>query len=307
MLRWRAIGHSVHLPIRTQVFAKEERWLELVHRIGCHLSVADGYLSMGETALAIGADTMQFFTRNPRGSRAKAIDREDVRRFLAFCDEHGIGDLLAHAPYTLNPCSANPDTRQFALETMREDLQRLELLPHSMYNFHPGCHTGQGVQTGIEQIASLLNTILQEVQTTTVLLETMAGKGSEIGGRFEELKAILERVERPEHMGVCIDTCHVHDAGYDIVHDLDGVLEEFDRVVGLRYLKAIHCNDSLNPLGSRKDRHARLGEGRIGLEAFRALVCHPALQGLPIELETPNDLAGYAAEIRLLRTMETDK
>ena len=304
MLRWRAIGHSVHLPIRTQVFAKEERWLELVHRIGCHLSVADGYLSMGETALAIGADTMQFFTRNPRGSRAKAIDREDVRRFLVFCDEHGIGDLLAHAPYTLNPCSANPDTRQFALETMREDLQRLELLPHSMYNFHPGCHTGQGVQTGIEQIASLLNTILQEVQTTTVLLETMAGKGSEVGSRFEELAAIIDKVELKEKMGVCLDTCHVSDAGYDIIGDPEGVLDEFDRIIGLNRLKAIHVNDSLNPKGAHKDRHACIGEGQIGLEAIVKFINNPRLKGLPMILETPQaDLEGYGNEIKMLREM----
>lgn len=270
--------------------------------IGCHLSAAKGYYAMGKTALSIGADTFQFFTRNPRGSRAKPLDPEDARKLNDLAAENRFAVLLAHAPYTINPCSASAETRTFALETMRDDLQRLEATPHNLYNFHPGSHVGQGVETGIAQISDTLNQILLPEQTTTVLLETMAGKGSEVGSRFEELREILDRVALSSHMGVCLDTCHVFDAGYDIVNDLDGVLAEFDRVIGLERLKAIHTNDSLNPLGAHKDRHAKLGEGHLGLETFRRVAAHPALAGLPLILETPNDDEGWAKEIAFLRS-----
>ena len=272
-------------------------------RAGCHLSVSKGFYHMGKEALSIGADTMQFFTRNPRGSKAKETDEKDVQKFLTFCKENNIGNLLAHAPYTLNPCSANPDTRQFALETMQDDLRRLSLLPGCMYNFHPGSHTGQGADVGIEQISALLNKIMTEEQTTVILLETMAGKGSEVGRSFDELAQIIERVEIKSKIGVCLDTCHVHDAGYDIVNDIDGVAEEFDRVIGLDYLKAVHINDSMNPLGSHKDRHAKIGEGYIGVDAFRAIINHPAFCDLPFYLETPNELDGYRKEIELIRNL----
>ena len=269
--------------------------------IGCHLSSGKGYLHMGQEAVAIGANTFQFFTRNPRGGSAKAIDEKDVAAYLAFAEENGIGVILAHAPYTLNGCSADPAIRDFATRTMRDDLQRMEYTPGNLYNFHPGSHVKQGVEVGIEQIAAMLNDILWPEMRTTVLLETMAGKGSEVGGRFEELRAILDRVELSEHMGVCLDTCHVHDAGYDIMNNLDGVLEEFDRVIGLERLKAIHVNDSKNPIGARKDRHEKLGEGCIGLEALTRVVNHPALRELPFLLETPNELEGYAREIAVLK------
>lgn len=269
--------------------------------IGCHLSALKGYYAMGKTALSIGADTFQFFTRNPRGSRAKTLDTADAEKLNVLAAENKFAILLAHAPYTINPCSASEDTRTFARETMQDDLARLEATPHNLYNFHPGSHTGQGVETGIEQIAETLNAILQPDQTTTVLLETMAGKGSEVGSRFEELRAILDRVALQSHMGVCLDTCHVFDAGYDIVHDLDGVLSEFDRVIGLERLKAIHINDSIYGLSSHKDRHAKIGEGKIGVEAFERIINHPALRHLPFYLETPNELPGYKAEIELLR------
>lgn len=270
--------------------------------IGCHLSSAKGFYHMGKEAVSIGANTFQFFTRNPRGSRAKAVDEQDVERFLAYAKEQGIRRILAHAPYTLNACSADPHVREFALQTMEDDLKRMEYVPGNCYNFHPGSHVGQGVETGICQIAETLNRILKPEQRTTVLLETMAGKGSEVGSRFQELAAILERVERKEKMGVCLDTCHVYDAGYDIVRDLDGVLEEFDRVIGLERLKAIHVNDSKNPFASHKDRHEKIGQGTLGLETFRRLVTHPRLQGIPFYLETPNELEGYGEEIRLLRS-----
>ncbi len=273
--------------------------------LGCHLSPSAGLRAMGETALSINATTFQFFTRNPRGSKAKAIDPEDAAALCVLMAEHSFGPVVAHAPYTINPCSKDERTREFALQTMADDLVRMEHFPHNYYNFHPGSHTGQGTETGIVLIAETLNTILHPEQTTTVLLETMAGKGSEVGGRFEELRAILDRVELGDHMGVCLDTCHVHDAGYDIVHDLDGVLTEFDRVIGLERLKAIHINDSLNPLGARKDRHARIGEGYIGTATFAHIINHPALQHLPFVLETPNELDGYAAEIALLRELRT--
>ena len=269
--------------------------------IGCHLSSSDGFLAMGKTALSIGADTFQFFTRNPRGSRAKAIDPADAEALRELMAREGFAKVIAHAPYTLNPCSASEDTRTFARETMADDLRRMEFLPGQYYNFHPGSHVGQGVETGIALIADTLNAILTPDQTTTVLLETMAGKGSEVGGRFEELRAILDRVELSDKMGVCLDTCHVSDGGYNIIGDLDGVLAEFDRVIGLDRLKTVHLNDSKNPRGARKDRHEKIGQGEIGLEALTWVVRHPALRDLPFCLETPNELPGYAAEIALLR------
>lgn len=270
-------------------------------RVGCHLSSAGGFLKMGKTAAKIGANTFQFFTRNPRGSRAREIDPEDVRKYLEFAGEHGIGQLLAHAPYTLNAASSDEHVREFARETMADDLKRMEYLPGSMYNFHPGSHTGQGAETGIKKIAEILNEILRPEQSTRVLLETMAGKGSEVGRSFEELRAILDRVELQEHMGVCLDTCHVFDGGYDIVEDLDGVLEEFDAVIGLDRLCAVHMNDSKNPLGSHKDRHEKLGMGQIGEEALARFLNHPKIKGLPVYLETPNELEGYAKEIAFLK------
>lgn len=270
-------------------------------KIGCHLSSSKGYLAMGKEAAKIGANTFQFFTRNPRGGKAKPLDLEDVAAYNAFSKEHGLFPILAHAPYTLNACSADEGLRTFARETMADDLARLENIPRSMYNFHPGSHVKQGAETGIALIAEHLNAILTPEIHTTVLLETMAGKGSEVGRTFEELRAILDRVELSEKMGVCLDTCHVSDGGYDIVADLDGVLEEFDRVIGLGRLKAIHLNDSMNPLGSHKDRHQKLGEGTLGLEALERIVNHPALRDLPFYLETPNDLAGYAREIAMMK------
>ena len=271
--------------------------------IGCHLSSSKGFLAMGKEAVRLGADTFQYFTRNPRGSKAKAIDPQDVARYLAFAQEQGFAPVVAHAPYTLNACSAEEKTREFARQTLADDLQRMEYTPGGLYNFHPGSHVGQGAEEGIRLIAQALNEVLTPDMTTTVLLETMAGKGTEVGRSFEELRAILDQVELREKMGVCLDTCHVHDAGYDIVHDLDGVLAEFDRVIGLEHLKAIHLNDSMNPAGSRKDRHKKIGEGTIGLDAFAEIINHPALRGLPFVLETPNDSDGYAAEIRLLRSL----
>ena len=269
--------------------------------IGCHLSVAKGFMAMGRDALAINANTFQFFSRNPRGSKAKDINRADIAAFLEFAAEHRFTTLLAHAPYTLNPCSADQKTRDFALETMRDDLARMEFLPGNLYNFHPGSHVGQGEDVGIRLIVTQLNIILTPQQTTTVLLETMAGKGSEIGGSFQELRRILDGVVLQEKVGVCLDTCHVHDAGYDIVNDLDGVLAEFEATIGLDRLRAIHVNDSMNPRGSRKDRHARIGHGHIGLEAISRIINHPRLRHLPFLLETPNELQGYAEEIALLR------
>ena len=269
--------------------------------IGCHLSMAKGYAAMARDATSIGANTFQFFTRNPRGGKAKAIDSADMAAFRAYAAEHGIVRMLAHAPYTLNPASDKPQTCEFALMALRDDLARMEETPGQLYNMHPGSHVGQGAQAGIEKIAGTLNEALRPNQTTTLLLETMAGKGSEIGGRFEELAAIIERVELTDHVGVCLDTCHVWDAGYDIADSLDDVLGEFDRIVGLDRLRAVHLNDSLNPCGARKDRHARIGEGRIGLAALAAVVNHPVLRDLPFYLETPQDsLEGYAREIALL-------
>ena len=269
--------------------------------IGCHLSSSKGFAAMGRQALEVGADTFQFFTRNPRGSRAKDIDPADAAALVSLLKEHRFAPIVAHAPYTLNLCGKEAQNRVFARETMADDLRRMEFVPGQYYNFHPGSHVGQGTEAGISLIAEGLNAILTPEQTTTVLLETMAGKGSEVGGRFEELREILDRVELGEKMGVCLDTCHVSDGGYDIIGDLDGVLTEFDRVIGLHRLKAIHLNDSKNPIGARKDRHACIGEGEIGLEALTRVVRHPALQGLPFCLETPNELPGYAKEIALMR------
>lgn len=270
-------------------------------RIGCHLSSSKGYESMAKDAIAIDANTFQFFTRNPRGGNAKAINEKDVERFLTTAKEKDITPLLAHAPYTLNACSADPKLRDFAKRTMADDFARMEYTPGNMYNFHPGCHVKQGVKTGIEYISQMLNEILSPDQTTTVLLETMAGKGSEIGGCFEELKQILDLVDLSDHMGVCLDTCHVWDGGYDIVNHLDDVLNEFDRIIGINRLKAIHLNDSQNPLGAHKDRHAKLGEGYIGIDTFKRIVTHPILGKLPFYMETPNDLDGYAREIHMMR------
>lgn len=272
-------------------------------RIGCHLSSAKGYLAMGREAVGIGANTFQFFTRNPRGGKAKELDLADVGEYLAFAGEHGLAQILAHAPYTLNACSKDEGLRQFAYETMCDDLSRLSHIPGSMYNFHPGSHVGQGTEVGISYIADMLNRINEQEFSTVILLETMAGKGSEIGRNFEELRAVIDKVEDAERLGVCLDTCHVFDGGYDIVGDLDGVLDEFDRVIGLERLKAVHINDSKNPLGSHKDRHEKIGEGQIGLNAFAEIVTHPRLRHLPFYLETPNDLDGYQGEIELLREM----
>ena len=269
--------------------------------IGCHLSSSKGFLHMGKEAVELGANTFQFFTRNPRGSKAKDVDPADVSAFLEFAQIHGIDRILAHAPYTLNPASKDPHVREFALQIMEDDLKRMEYVPGNCYNFHPGSHVGQGSETGIRLITELLNTILKPEQTTTVLLETMSGKGTEIGRNFEEIRRILDMVELSDHMGVCLDTCHVHDGGYDIIHDLDHVLEEFDRIIGLDRLKAIHMNDSKNPVNSHKDRHEKIGEGYIGIDALTAIICHEKLQGIPIYLETPNELPGYAKEIALLK------
>lgn len=269
--------------------------------IGCHLSVSKGYTHMAGEALAIGGDTFQFFTRNPRGGRAKAMDEEDVASFLKISRENKFVQIMAHAPYTLNPCSADERTKEFAHEVMADDLLRMEYTPCNYYNFHPGSHVGQGVEAGIELTSSLLNRILKPEQTTIVLLETMAGKGSEIGGTFGELRQIIDRVELKDKLGVCLDTCHVHDAGYDIVNDLDGVLAEFDRIIGLDRLHAVHLNDSKNPLESHKDRHEKIGQGTLGLTAITKIINHSRLRHLPFFLETPNELDGYAEEIRLLR------
>lgn len=272
-------------------------------KIGCHLSTSNGFLGMGRDALEIGANTFQFFTRNPRGGQAKAWSQADIDAFQALARGNGFGQLLAHAPYTMNPCSADENTRRFALEAMQDDLQRMARIPGHLYNFHPGSHVGQGEDAGIAMIVEQLNRVLTPELETTVLLETMAGKGSEVGRTFEELRRILDGVVLQEKMGVCLDTCHINDAGYDIVNDLDGVLETFDHVVGLYRLKAIHLNDSMNPLGARKDRHACIGKGHLGLEAITRIINHPALRDIPFFLETPNELPGYAEEIALLRSL----
>ena len=270
-------------------------------RIGCHLSSSKGFLAMGKDAVKINANTFQFFTRNPRGGKAKPLDLEDMEQYIAFAKEHNIAHILAHAPYTLNACAKEEGLRIFAKETMADDLERLSHLPESMYNFHPGSHVQQGADLGIEYIAQMLNEIIRPEQKTIVLLETMAGKGSEVGRSFEELRKILDKVELQDKMGVCLDTCHVYDAGYDIVNHLDDVLEEFDNVIGLERLKAVHLNDSKNPFASHKDRHEKIGEGSIGLEAMVRIINHPSLRNLPFFLETPNELEGYGAEIEVLR------
>ena len=270
--------------------------------IGNHLSSAKGYEAMGKQAVRLGGETFAFFTRNPRGGKAKEIKPEDVEKFLEIAKEQHFGKIVAHAPYTMNACAAKEDIRELAHTMFTDDLKRMEYTPGNYYNFHPGSHVGQGTETGITLIAELLNQVLYPEQTTTVLLETMAGKGSEVGRNFEELQAIIERVDLKEKIGVCLDTCHVWDAGYDIVEHLDEVLKEFDRIIGLERLTAIHLNDSMNPLGSHKDRHARLGEGQIGSEALQRIVCHEKLQGLPFILETPNDDEGYAAEIAIVKS-----
>ena len=270
-------------------------------KIGCHLSASKGYAHMAQEILSLGGNTFQFFTRNPRGGAAKEINPADIEEFHRFAEQNGISGILAHAPYTLNACSADASVRDFAFRTMTDDLLRMEYTPGNLYNFHPGSHVGQGTETGIEQIAELLNRVLKPEQTTVVLLETMAGKGSEIGSRFEELREIIDRTKLQDKLGVCLDTCHVYDAGYDIVNDLDGVLTEFDRVIGLERLKALHLNDSKNPCGARKDRHEKIGQGHLGTGCFAAIVREPRLNNLPMILETPNDLDGYANEVALLR------
>ena len=269
--------------------------------IGNHTSSSKGYAAMGRQIVKNGGNTFAFFTRNPRGGNAKAIDPADVAKFQEIAREHEFGKIVAHAPYTLNACAAKENLRDFARNTFSDDLKRMEATPGNYYNFHPGSHVGQGIEVGIQKIAEVLNAVLTEEQTTTVLLETMAGKGSEVGSHFEELRAIMDLVEKRDKLGICLDTCHVWDGGYDIVNNLDGVLTEFDRIIGIDHLKAIHLNDSLNPLGSHKDRHARIGEGQIGLDALVRVIRHPALEGKPFILETPNDDEGWTREIALLR------
>lgn len=272
-------------------------------RIGCHLSSAKGYAAMAETAHSIRANTFAFFTRNPRGGKAKDIDPADIELFHEKCQCYGIDTIVAHGSYTVNPCSSKAQVREFAFQALQQDLERMEYTPNQLFNMHPGSHVGQGIDTGIEQIIEVLNTVLKPDQTTTVLLETMAGKGSEVGSCFEEIARIIEGVSLDDHVGVCLDTCHVWDAGYDIKDNLDAVIEEFDKVIGLSRLRALHINDSLNNCGSHKDRHAKIGQGTIGLDALRSVVHHPTLKGLPCILETPNDLSGYQAEISLLRAI----
>lgn len=275
-------------------------------RIGCHLSSSKGFLAMGKEAVNIGANTFQFFTRNPRGGKAKAVDLDDIAEYLAFAEENGIADILAHAPYTLNACAKDQGLREFAFNTMQDDLRRLEHIPGAMYNFHPGSHVSQGAEKAIALIADHLNRLFEEEFSATVLLETMAGKGSEMGRSFEELGAIIERVEKKDKIGVCLDTCHIFDGGYDIVNDLDGVLKEFDNSIGLEKLKAVHLNDSKNSLGCHKDRHEKLGEGSIGLAAMENVINDKRLKHLPFYLETPNELPGYKEEISILKGLYRD-
>lgn len=272
-------------------------------KIGCHLSTAKGYEAMGLDALKIGANTFQFFTRNPRGGKAKDIDIEDIEKLRKIMEENNFGKILAHAPYTLNPCSAEEKTRDFAFQVMREDLNRMEYLPNNLYNFHPGSHVKQGVEKGIDMIAEVLNEILLPDQTTIFLLETMAGKGTEIGRTFEEIYEILSKVKLENKMGVCLDTCHIYDAGYDIVNNLDDVLDKFDKIIGLNKLYAVHLNDSKNPFESHKDRHELIGKGSIGIETFRNIINHQKLKHLPFFLETPNDLSGHGEEIKMLKEL----
>lgn len=269
--------------------------------IGNHISSSKGYRAMGNQAIKLGATTFAFFTRNPRGGKAKALDEKDIEAFLKIAGEQKFGPIVAHAPYTLNACASKEDLRIFARETMEDDLRRMEYIPGNYYNFHPGSHVGQGAELGIEKIAEVLNDVLKPEQNTIVLLETMSGKGTEVGRTFEEIRAILDRVDLSDKMGVCLDTCHVWDGGYDIVKDLDGVIREFDDVIGLEKLRAIHINDSMNPLGAHKDRHAKIGEGHIGFDTFSRIVNHPSLKHLPFILETPNDDEGWAGEIARLK------
>ncbi|MBR6409257.1 MAG: deoxyribonuclease IV [Alphaproteobacteria bacterium] len=269
--------------------------------IGAHLSISKGFGGIAQDALKIGADTFQFFTRNPQGGKAKDINEADVQKFLKVSKENSFQKFVAHAPYTLNPCSDKPETREFAHLVFEDDLRRMEYVKGNYYNFHPGSHVGQGIEIGVEMISALLNEVLSENQSTIVLLETMSGKGSEVGSKFEELKEIIDRVNLKEKMGVCLDTCHVYSAGYDIVHDLDGVLENFDQTIGLDRLKAVHLNDSKMPFASNKDRHEQIGKGTIGFEAIVRFINHPRLKHLPFVLETPNDLEGWATEIKALR------
>lgn len=274
--------------------------------IGCHLSASKGYAHMAKEAVSIGANTFQFFTRNPRGGTAKEISEKDIVEFYNVANGNNFCTILAHAPYTINICSANSDTRRFGIDTMIDDLKRMEYTPNNLYNFHPGSHVNQGAEVGIQLIIEALDEILTPEQNTIVLLETMAGKGSEIGRSFEEIKQIIDGVKLSDKLGVCMDTCHIYDAGYDIVNDLDGVLNEFDRVIGLERLKAIHLNDSKNPFASHKDRHEKIGEGSIGLETFERIINHPKLKYLPFFLETPNEIDGYAKEIKILREKYVD-
>ena len=269
--------------------------------IGCHLTSSKGYLEMAKNAVSINANTFQFFTRNPRGGAAKPIDENDIKKFLEYSKEHGIEKILAHAPYTLNACAADPGIREFAKNTMADDIRRMEYTPGQMYNFHPGSHVKQGADVGIELIAKQLNEVMYPEMTTIILLETMSGKGSEVGRNFEEIRAIIDRTELGDRLGVCLDTCHVYDAGYDVVGDIDGVLDEFDRIIGIDRLQAIHIHDSKNPFESHKDRHEKIGDGYIGEEAFSRIINHPQLRNLPFYLETPNELDGYAKEIEILR------
>lgn len=272
-------------------------------KIGCHLSASKGYMNMGKDALKVGANTFQFFTRNPRGSKAKEIDLNDIKLFLQFTKENNFETILAHAPYTLNACSDNEKTRSFTVETIADDLNRMENIPGNLYNFHPGSHVNQGIEKGIELIVKMLNKVIKKDQTTVVLLETMAGKGSEIGSSFEELNAIIDGVKLKEKIGVCLDTCHVYDAGYDIVNDLEGVLSQFENIIGIDKLYAIHLNDSKNTFESHKDRHEKIGEGYIGLKSIERIINHPKLKNIPFLLETPNELEGYAKEIEVLKSI----
>lgn len=275
--------------------------------IGCHLSTTGGYAAMAKTALSIGANTFQYFTRNPRGSKYKTPDESDISEMNAIIREYGFSAPLAHAPYTYNPCSADPELREYAVRSMKEDIDVLELIPNALFNFHPGCHVGQGADVGIAETADMLNRIITPGQSTTVLIETMAGKGSEIGKTFFEVRAIIDAVEpgKRAHVGVCLDTCHVNDGGYDIAHETDKVIDEFDSVIGLDRLKAIHLNDSKNPLGAAKDRHEKIGDGFLGLDGIAGIINNPRLRSLPFYLETPNELDGYEREIALLKTKRT--
>ncbi len=274
--------------------------------VGCHLSASDGFDAMAKTALSIGANTFQYFSRNPRGSKARPLDLNDIEKYKKTAEENGILTVLCHAPYTMNACSSNPGLRDLAREMMADDLSRLSHIPGAMYNFHPGSHTGQGTDIGIDQIVETLNAVLSSEITTPVLLETMAGKGSEVGGRFEEIVKIIEKTTLSDKMGVCLDTCHIRDGGYDISENLDAVIDEFDKIIGLDRLHAIHLNDSMNPVGSHKDRHQKLGEGTLGIETIKAVINHPKLRDLPFFLETPNELDGYAKEIALLKSLRED-